>query len=63
MLVREEEDHLLVLHSQLVVENLQVFPEGRLRVTPTQDDLKHLALSGKCGQTADTLLAGATHAH
>ena len=42
VLISEEEDHLLVLHAQLVVQDLQVLPERALVVTAAQRDLKHL---------------------
>ena len=42
MLVREQEHHLLVLHAQLVVEDLQVFTERALIVPTTEGDLEHL---------------------
>ena len=42
MLISEEEDHFLVFHTQLVVQDLQVFTEWILTVATGQCDLKHL---------------------
>lgn len=43
VLIGEEEGHLLVLHAQLVVEQLEVLAEGLLVVATAEGDGEHLA--------------------
>lgn len=40
----KQEDHWLVLDTQLLVQIFQVFPEVIFSVSSTQDDLKYLRM-------------------
>ena len=63
MLVREEEDHLLVLYAQFVVQYLEVFTKVALTVASTECDLKHFTVCCESSQSGDTLFATPTNAH
>lgn len=51
VLIAEHEDDLLVLQTEFVVENLQVFAEVRLAVATAEFDLEHFAARSVRGQT------------
>lgn len=61
MLVSEQKDCFLVLHAQLVVQDLQIVPEGSFIVSPAQLYLEHLASRSVGRKTTQALLAGPAH--
>lgn len=61
MLICEEEDSFLVLHSQLVVQDLQIITEAALTIASTQSDFKHITTSGIWGQFTQTLFTTTAH--
>lgn len=50
MLVGKQEDHLLVLDSEFVVKNLEIFSEARFIVSSTQCNLKDLTIGCETSQ-------------
>lgn len=52
VLIAEHEDDLLVLDTEFVVENFQIFAEGRFAVTTAELDFEDFTTSCKGGQTS-----------
>ena len=57
VLIGEEEGHVLVLHAQLVVEDLEVLPERLLVVATAEGNAEHLTACRVGRQLAQRLFA------